>query len=284
MNKNIGLVLEGGSLRGIFTSGVLDFFLEKGIHFDYVVGVSAGTCNMLGYIAKRKGYIKDRMIVKDKEDRFFGFYQLRKEGKIVNLDKIFFENPEGEEPYDYEDFFNSGVDWEMVVTNVETGQPEYLHEDKSARRLANIAKASCSLPGITRDLKIGRKIYSDGGSGDSIPLKRSIDKGHTKNVVICTRQEGHFPKLSAVLKKYYKTRYKNNPEFLNTLLNRGKMYKEQSAFLNEEVEKGNAFVIRPTIKEVKRMEKDYDKLLAFYKNGYEEAQKAYDALMEFLES
>jgi predicted patatin/cPLA2 family phospholipase len=200
--SNIGLVLEGGALRGIFTAGVLDYLLERNIYFPYVVGVSAGACNMLGYVSKQIGYTRDSMIQKDASQRFYGLNQLLKSGKLMNLDKIFFDYPYKEKPFDFDTYFNSEIEGEMVVTNCLTGKAEYLQETILDKRLSTIGKASSSMPLFTSMVDIDGCPYLDGGLSDSIPIHRALDKGYKKNVVILTRNKGSEVTLTSYQKKY----------------------------------------------------------------------------------
>lgn len=193
MNKT-ALVLEGGGLRGIFTSGAVDCFIDKEIDFDYVVGVSAGACNTFAYVAKQRGYGKACMIQKDRFDSYYGPLQAIDSHKLVDLDKIFYEYTV-KYNFDYDRFLNSPIRWDMVVSNMRTGKAEYMHtDDKERSRI--IGKASCSIPALTSPVKIDEDYYLDGGICDSIPIQRALDEGYDRIVVVLTRKKGNYSRVS----------------------------------------------------------------------------------------
>jgi Predicted esterase of the alpha-beta hydrolase superfamily len=280
--KKIGLVLEGGALRGIFTAGVLDLLIERNIYFPYIVGASAGACNMLGYISKQKGYTRDSMIQKEASQRFFGLNQLLQTGRILNLDKIFFEFPYKENPFDFETYFNSGIESEMVVTNCLTGKAEYFQEKSQEKKLSAIGKASSSMPLFTSMVEIDGQPYLDGGLSDSIPIQRALEKGYEKNVVILTRNRGSTVTLTTYQKKIYQSFYNKYPELLNTILSRPGMYQKKLEYIQALEEAGKIFVIQPDKPTVKRLETDYDKLLLHYQHGYELMNTKFESLMQFI--
>lgn len=278
MNK-IALVLEGGGLRGVFTAGVIDCFIDNKIDFDYVCGVSAGSCNTFAYVAKARGFIRKCMLQDDKRNSFYGVRQMTKSHKYVDLDKVF---------YDYtklyglnlDDFISSKTKWEFVATNIKTGKPEYLSSNKKevARKMG---VASCSLPILTDPININGKLYLDGGMTDSVPVQHALDKGYKKIVVVCTRKKGSFSKVKEFEKPIYKRMYKKYPKFLEAVNNRTILYKNQIK-LCEELEKENKVaLIRPTLKEVRRLESDLDELSLFYYHGYTKAEEYIEKINEW---
>ena len=126
--NGVGLVLEGGALRGVFTAGVLDYFMKKGLKLPYAVGVSAGACNLIGYASHQIGYTKNCMIQREVKNHYFGVNQLIHAKTIINLDRIFYEYPYNQLPFDFKAFFDSDIRTEFVVTNCDTGKAEYLSE------------------------------------------------------------------------------------------------------------------------------------------------------------
>ena len=266
--EKIGLVLEGGALRGIFTAGVIDYFLENNVKFDYVIGVSAGACNTLSYVANAKGFVRNAMLG---DNPFFGVEQVKENRKIIDLNKVFDEYTTNSN-FSYDNFLNSDIEWEFVVTNIKTGQAEYLSEKKDIDKLKQIGIASCSMPLITKPVKIGKKLYLDGGISDSIPIKRAFEKGCTKVVVVCTRRKDKFPHIKEAEKPIYNNVYKNYPEFLDTIYSREQIYKYIKEYIDEEEAKGNVISIVPTLPEVGRLESDQDKLKLYYYHGYTKAE------------
>lgn len=280
--KGIGLVLEGGALRGIFTAGVLDYFMERGLKFPYTVGVSAGACNLLGYAANQIGYTKSCMIQRDAKNQYFGINQLIQNKTIVNLDRIFYEYPYNQLPFNFKAFFNSGIQTEFVVTNCDTGKAEYLHENGNEHRLGTLGKASASVPLFSKMVELGEKKYLDGGLSDSIPIERAIAQGFPKNVVILTRTRGAIPTLNSYQRILYQTFYKDFPQLVQTMLNRPVMYKSQLALLDCLEQDGKVFVIRPKLPEIKRFETDPATLELYYQHGLQIAKSCWGELQNYL--
>lgn len=278
----MGLVLEGGALRCIFTAGVLDYFMEQGLKFPYVVGVSAGACNLLGYAANQIGYTKNCMIQRDPQNQYFGLNQLIHAKTMINLDRIFHEYPYNQFPFNFQAFFNSGIQTEFVVTNCATGKAEYHHEDSSERRLCTLGKATASIPLFSQMVKLDEGKYLDGGLADSIPIERAITHGFSKNVVILTRSLGSAPKMNPYQRILYQTFYKDFPELIEAILNRPSMYKSQLALLDCLQKDGKVFIIRPKLPEIKRFETDPETLEAYYQHGIQVAKSCWKELQSYL--
>ena len=280
--NEVGLVLEGGALRGIFTAGVLDYFMEQGLKFPYVVGVSAGACNLLGYAAQQIGYTKNCMIQREAKNQYFGVKQLIQSKTIVNLDRIFYEYPYNQLPFNFGAFFNSGIQTEFVVTNCSTGKAEYLFENNDEHRLGTLGKASASVPLFSKMVELDKQTYLDGGLTDSIPIERAITQGFLKNVVILTRNRGNAPGMNSYQRILYQTFYKDFPQLVEAILNRPAMYKKQLALLDCLQEDGKVFVIRPKLPEIKRFETDPDALEAYYQHGLQVAKSCWKELQAYL--
>jgi len=278
----VGLVLEGGALRCIFTAGVLDYFMEQGLKFPYVIGTSAGACNLLGYAANQIGYTKNCMIQTDSQNQYFGLKQLIHAKPIINLDRIFHEYPYNQFPFNFQEFFNSGIQTEFVVTNCATGKAEYYHENSDEHRLGILGKASSSVPLFSKMVELDEKKYLDGALADSIPIERATTQGFTKNVVILTRSLGAAPKMNSYQRILYQTFYKDFPQLIETILNRPAMYKRQLALLDCLQNDGKVFVIRPELPEIKRFETDPDTLEAYYHHGIQVAKSCWKELQAYL--
>ena len=280
--KRIGLVLEGGGLRGIFTAGVLDFFLDKGIEFDYVVGVSAGACNLMGYVSKHRGYYRDVCLKDASEDPFFGIVQMADSHKFVDLDKAFDVYAE-KENFDFDKLLNAKEEWELVVSNINTGLAEYKTETHDLDRLMRIGKASCSIPILTLPVELDDNLYLDGGICDSIPIRRAEEMGCDYTVVIATRRNGVYCHSSELEKQAYSRLFaKKYPNFYEALVNRKDMYVDEISYIEKQVENGKSFLIRPTLPETGRLEKDTSKLSLSYYHGYTKAEEVYDDLIKFI--
>ena len=264
------LVLEGGGMRGVFTSGVLDCFMDHGIRFPYTIGVSAGACNGLSYMSGQRGRAKYSNIDMLDKYHFIGIKHLITKGNIMDFDLMFHEFPERIIPYDYEAYAKCTEEYEMVTTNCITGQACYYNEKQSPKRIIDIVKASSSLPFVCPIAYVDGSPMLDGGIADSIPLLRARELGYTNNVVVLTRNKGYRKedKPSKVPPFFYR----KYPELRHAIASRNMMYNQQISMVEELEDKGELIVLRPqkTI-EVSRMERDTAKLLALYDEGYQTA-------------
>lgn len=277
--SKIALVLEGGGLRGVFTAGVIDCFIDNKINFDYVCGVSAGACNTFAYVARAKNFVRQSMMQMDKKNSFFGIKQMTKSHKYVDLDKIFSDYTV-QYGFSYEKFLKSKTKWEFVATNIETGKAEYLNS-KNVEEVKKMGIASCSLPIVTKPVKLNGKLYLDGGMSDSVPIQRALDKGYDKVVVVATRKKGSFSKVKKAEKPIYNRLYSKYPNFLKTVNKRTKLYKDQIEQCEKLDAEGKVILIRPTLPEVSRLESDLNELSLSYYHGYTKALEYIDQIKKW---
>ncbi|MBQ7954982.1 MAG: patatin family protein [Lachnospiraceae bacterium] len=280
-----GLVLEGGGMKGVYTAGVLDFFLDKGIEFSNIYGVSAGACHMCSYVSKQRRRALDINIDYLDTRKYCSVESLLTSGDLFNVDMAYHLIPDYLHPYDHETFAKYKGRMYSVVTNIETGRPEYLRL-RDMKKDIDMIRASASLPLVSRNVKIGKKVYLDGGISDAIPLKKSILDGNLKNVVIMTKEVGYVRKpTSAATLAIIKMRYLKYPKVHDLMAGRHINYNETLKFIERQQENGKAFVIRPSkVSDVGRIEKDADKLMALYQEGYDDAAANFEALLNYLES
>ena len=271
IGDNTALVLEGGGLRGVFTCGVLDCFMDRGIRFPFTVGVSAGACNGLSYMSGQRGRAKSSNIDLMDEHHYVGFKYLLTQGCIMDYKLLFEDFPEKIIPYDYEAYFANTDRFVMVTTNCLTGKAEYLEEKSDSKRVMDIVRASSSLPYVTKITYVDGVPMLDGGIADPIPLEYARSQGYEKMVIILTRNKGYrkdekqFPLPKIIYRKY--------PELRKTLAARNSEYNRTMDMIERLEEEGRLTVIRPVHPiEVDRMEKDTDKLRALYQEGYELAE------------
>ena len=278
------LVLEGGATRGVFTSGVLDYLMEKDLYMSHVIGVSAGSCNGVDYVSKQIGRTKECMIYDDDEfDYYFGVRKFVKEKSVLNMDLIFDRFPNEIYPFDYDTYFQSEIKTEWVVTNCETGKPEYMDDKKEKEMLMKICRASCSMPLLSPIVKIDGTPYLDGGLADSIPLKRAITYGNKKIVIISTKDRGYRKKLvTRGQRKIYERAYKKYPNLVKTIMYRPFHYNAVISHIEKLEDEGKVFVIRPEIPLISRLERDTAKLTKFYEHGYEQGEKYFEDLQNYL--
>ena len=282
MYEKTGLVLEGGGFRGIYSAGIIDYFMEKGIDFPYVIGVSMGACNGTNYVSKQKGrnlrvpynYIKDK--------RYISMSNLVFRGGLFGMDFIFGEIPRKLDLFDFKTYEESDQRFVVVTTDCETGRAEYF-EKPNADDLLKVLTASSSLPFIAKMVKIDDRDYLDGGLADSIPVKKALEDGNEKLVVLLTRPEGYEkkPSSAAVLNGVV---YRKYPDLVDCLNNRHTKYNESLELVKKLESEGRAFVIRPSNSiDMGRVERNQEKLKKTYDMGYEDAVSMEDKLLEFLE-
>lgn len=274
IDEKTGLVLEGGGMRGVFTCGVLDCFMDKKIRFPYTIGVSAGACNGLSYMSGQRGRAKFSNIDLLEQYDYIGVKYLFKKRNIMDFDLLFGEFPEHILPYDYDAYFSSPGRYVMVTTNCRTGRANYFEEKKDKKRIIDIVRASSSLPYVCPITYVDDIPMLDGGIVDSIPLLRSMEDGNEKNVVVLTRNRG-YRKTSKDMKIPHFI-YKKYPRLRVALSNRCKAYNQQLEMVERLEDEGKIHVIRPEKPVVvDRIEKDVNKLRDFYQEGYECAKKMF---------
>ncbi len=284
--KKLGLVLEGGGMRGIYTTGVLDFFMDNNLYVPYVIGVSAGACQGVSYVSRQRGRGKKAILNHIENPRYISKRNLLFKHSVMDMDFVFDEIPNIYEPFDYDTFFESEQKFILVATACKTGEAIYLDgkKDKSEEFLLNACRASSSLPFLTPVVYIDKEPVLDGGIADSIPIRKSIVDGNEKNIIVLTRGKEYRKKPSKtgfIAKKMYK----DYPKLQETLENRYKVYNETLDYIEKLEEQEDVFVIRPRKKvEIKRMEKNKSKLADFYKTGYEDTRAIWKDLEDWLNS
>lgn len=279
------MVLEGGATRGVFTSGALDYLMEKDVYFSHVIGVSAGACNGVDYVSKQIGRTRDCMIHKEKEySYYYGFTKFVREKSILDMDMVFDKYPKEIFPFDFDTYFASETECEIVTTNCVTGKAEYMTERNDRERLMKLCRASSSMPLVSPIVNIDGTPYLDGGLADSIPVKRAAGYENEKMVVILTRNLGYRKKpVTKGLVKMYRRAYKSYPDLIRTIALRNERYNRQVAMVERLEKEGKIYVLRPLIPTVSRLEKDYNMLMNFYEHGYCLMKREYDNLMRYLE-
>ena len=282
----LGMVFEGGANRTVFSCGVMDKFLEENIMPDYYIGVSAGMAYGLSYLSGQKGRNLELMEKYMADKRYMGMRHLlnRKEHAYYNTKFVFEEVPNEILPLDYDALARFPGEIEAAVTNIHTGKAEYMMEDHDFDRLMKICRASSSMPLVSPIVNIDEVPYLDGGIADSIPLRRAMELGNKKIVLILTRNPGYRKKpISKGMAGIYRKAYKKYPNLVRAAIRRNHVYNQTMEHVEKLEEEGKIFVLRPLIPTVSRLEKDYDTLMNFYNHGYKLMEKQYDAMMKYLE-
>lgn len=268
IGSRAGLVLEGGGMRGVFTCGVLDCFMDRGIRFPYVIGVSAGACNGLSYMSWQRGRARFSNIDMLEKYHYINLRYLVTKHNIMDFDLLFHEFPEHIVPYDYTAYFNNPARYVMVTTNCLTGKANYLEEKRDKKRMVDIARASSSLPFVCPITWVDGIPMLDGGIVDSIPLQHALSDGYDKHtVVVLTRNRGYRKKIQGTRVPFFL--YKKYPLLREAINRRSVVYNEQLDFVEQLEDEGKITVIRPLRPVVvDRVERDVHKLQDLYEEGY----------------
>lgn len=273
MNYKSSLVLEGGGLRGVFTCGVLDNFMERGIEFPFTVGVSAGACNGLSYMSGQKGRAKFSNIDLLAKYNYIGMKYLFTQRNIMDFNLLFHTFPDKIIPYDYDRLAQCRSRFVMVTTNCLTGEANYLEEYHDKKRVIDIVKASSSMPFVSPIVYVDGVPMLDGGIADSIPLNFAMEKGFTNPVVILTRNRGYRKEVgkSSFLPNLF---YRQYPNLVKAINARNAIYNATLDLIEELEDAGELNVIRPLKPlQVRRIEKNTEKLTSLYNEGYDLASK-----------
>ena len=281
--KKTALVLEGGGKRGIYTAGVLDVFLEKGINVDAVFGVSAGAIHGVSFVSKQNGRSIRYNIDYNNDYRFMSFKSWIKTGNVVDVDFCYEELPNKLDKFDYAAFDANPTKFYAVCSNVETGKAEYI-ECKEMRHGIKYVQASASLPFFSKIVEVDGKKLLDGGICDSIPLKAAQNLGYEKNIVVQTRPAG-YRKKNSYNGWLAKLVYRHYPKFVTAIVNRPQMYNQELNYIKTQEQTGNVLVIQPskTIK-IRRLETDINVVKAMYELGRQDALAMADKVKAFLEN
>ncbi|WGE33932.1 patatin-like phospholipase family protein [Actinobacillus genomosp. 1] len=276
----IGLVLEGGAMRGMFTAGVLDVFLDENIHIDGAVTVSAGALFGINYPAKQRGRVLRYNLNYLNDKRYMGLHSLLTTGNIVNRDFAFYELPFTLDPFDQETFSKAQFDFWVTLTNIESGAAEYVKITDAFAQM-EVLRATSAMPLVSKIVEIDGKKYLDGGIADSIPLRKCIDLGYDKIIVVLTRPLDYRKKPSSTA--LFKWFYRKYPKLIERWQNRYAEYNQSVEQVIKLQEQQKIFVIRPSqTLAISRLEKDPNKVKAMYELGVHDAKQLISALKDFL--
>ena len=265
------LVLEGGTLRPIFTAGVLDALLDNDIMFPYCIGVSAGITNGVSYISKQKGRNLEILNKYRNDKRYLSYRNFFKCKSIFGLDFTFNEIPNKLVPFDMDTYQKYSGKILVGVTNAQTGKTEYI-DGKKLDDKATILRATCAIPLFFPVIKINGNEYYDGGLCDPIPIKKAISDGNEKHLIILTQPKGYKKELSSKNILVSKLLSKKYPNLKDSFLTRHNNYNETLEFCDKLEKQGKAIIIRPEYK-LESFEKDVNKLKSSYDHGYDLATK-----------
>ncbi len=283
--SKVCFVLEGGSMRGMYTAGILDIFMDHGIETDGIIGVSAGALFAPNYYSKQRGRALryNRRYARDL--RNMSFLSFLFTGNLVNKKFAYYDITLKHDIFDNDTYKKNYKGYYVTVTNIETGEAEYL-ELKDVIKDMEILRATAAIPVVSKIVTIDGKKYLDGGVADSIPVLKAKQMGYDKIIVILTRHNGYKKEpISSRLLKIVKILYKKYPKFIEVMENRYKVYNETLEMIKELENNNEIFVFRPS-KPIKlsTIVRNPDDLLRVYNLGVNDANKQLEKLKEYIRS
>jgi len=283
MISKTGLVLEGGGMRGVYTAGVLRYFMDRNFYLPYVIGVSMGACNGANYVARQpeRNRIVNIHYVQDR--RFLSYQRLFFGGELFGMQFIFDTIPNELVPFDYETFLGSAQQFIMTVFDCETGETVYF--DKTGlnkSELMIIFQAGTSLPLVQKPVFYQGRVLMDGGIADAVPIQKSISDDNQRHVIVLTQPKGYRKKPSKIA-WLVRRRYSQYTGLARGMAERHIRYNETMELIDRLEAEGKVFVIRPgRALAVSRVERNSHKLYTVYNQGYAEAKACYDNLCYYL--
>lgn len=281
--SKLGLVLEGGAMRGLFTAGVLDVLLENGVTFDGAVGVSAGAVFGCNYKSRQAGRVLRYNTRYCKDPRYCSLRSLIKTGDLYGADFCYRQLPEELDLFDKQTYEQNPMAFYVVCTDIQTGKAVYHRCDKADRENYEWMRASASMPLASRPVELEGRQYLDGGIADPIPLQFFQSAGYDKNVVVLTqprnfvkKPDEELPLLRMALRRY--------PRLVDTLKKRHKVYNAETTFIRQQEKSGKVLVIAPLAPlNIGSVEKDPDELRRVYALGRRAGKEKLAKVQAFLQ-
>ncbi|MGE7090513.1 patatin-like phospholipase family protein [Lysinibacillus sp. NPDC048646] len=278
--ENSSLILEGGTFRTLFTSGVLDAFLEHDIMMPYVVAISAGAINACSYVSQQKERSLRVLMDYRHDKRYMGLKNFLKEKSLFGLDFAYNVIPNQLDIFDWDTYQQYDGKLLFGVTNASTGQVEYM-DAREMDRECMMLRATCAIPILFPEIKLNDTAYYDGGLAEPIPIQHGIERGFEKHVLVLTRPKGYRKKLDRQSKWAMRLLAKRYPNLVKSMEKRAEHYNASLAHCEQLEEEGRAFIFRP-IEALNSFEKDTTQMRSNYEMGYEQAQQQMAALKQFL--
>lgn len=277
-----GIIIEGGAMRSIYAAGILDYFLEQKIEIPNVLAVSAGAYAGMNYVSGQKGRVLEAVIKPLKEYKYLGIGTFFKKGTFFDMEYLFNEIPKKKVPFDFEAFLNSAKHFLISTTDCITGKCIYHDQFQDQDEFWRICKTANSLPFIARITPINGVPMLDGGVADAIPVKKALEEGWDRLIVILTRKEDYRKKYRPLYQFFVRRVYRKYPELVRVLEERADTYNQSLELVKRLEEEGKALVFRPTRIAVKNQETNVETLLCSYGQGYTDAEQRCGEIESFL--
>ncbi len=281
--SKVGLVLEGGGMRGMWTAGVLDVFLDNNLEFDGIFGVSAGALFGVNYYSKQRGRVIRYSKRFCKDQRYMGALSYIFTGNAINKNFAYYRVSNELDPFDDETYMKNPGSFYAVVTNMRTGEAEYKKINSCLKEMETL-RASSAVPLSIKPVKIGNDLYQDGAVSDSIPVLKCKEMGFEKIVIVLTRPiEYRKPELDDKTVKKIEKKFKDYPKFVESMKNRAKTYNKTLDIIVDMESKKEVFVLRPSKPlDIKLIERDESVIQKMYELGMADAQKIIQDLKKYL--
>lgn len=282
--KKVTLVLEGGGLQGVYSAGIVDGMMQDNFWCDHVIGVSAGACNAMDYASCQPGRTFTCMAVEEKDKRFFGIRSLLKDGTFYNFEKCFQQFADHDFPYDYEEIDASGIQCDVIASDVEKGEPHVFHCHGYNHQVIAASRGSSSIPFLSKPYEVEGIKCLDGGVTNSIPLLYAEEHyDNEKIIVVLTKPYGYRKKKwNPIANAITDLHYRKYPQFAYALTHRYAMYNKQIEEVERQEKEGKILVYRPAQTYVSHYETDHEKLLACYNHGLKDWKNGKEKLEEYL--
>lgn len=283
--SKIGLILEGGAMRSVFSAGILDFYLDKGIDIENVLAVSAGAYAGMNYVSGQRGRVMSAIIEPMAEQKIFGLKHFLKTGDFFNMDLIFDEIPKKRSPFDFEAFKNSGKRFITSTINCDTGEEKYYDSFESLDEFLSILRVGNSLPFLAKVGELNGERFMDGGMANAIPIDKAIEEGWDKIIVVLTREATYRKDGSDIYNSWIvKVLYRKYKGLMDAINVRPEKYNASLDLIEKLSQEGKVMVYRPEGIKLSNNEGNPDVLKHYYDVGYKTAESRYDELLSFLNS
>lgn len=283
INKKSALVLEGGAMRSLYTSGVLDVFMNNNINFDCVIGVSAGALVGSNYVSNQKGRTANININYCKDPKYIGIKAYKNNKGFFGFDYLFGDIAKGENAFDEKTFFESDTRFIVGATNCKNGKTEFFEKNKE--NFYKVLQASSSMPLVSKEVEVNGEIYLDGAIDCNVPIDFILNEGFDKIIVVLTRDKDYKKKpVSENTRKIYSKVYKEYPELVKSICNRPEKYNQIYKKIHELEVNDKLFVLQPkTPINVSRLERNQNKLKDTYQQGIDETERKLEKIKQYLE-
>lgn len=284
MNGEVGIILEGGAMRGIFTAGIMDYFLDNNIEIKNILAVSAGAYSGMNYVSGQYRRILDSVIEPMRKEKMLGVSLLFKNGEFFNMEALFNRIPRYDSPFDFESFKNSGKRFITSACDCISGEPVYFDKFDDFDEFLHIIRVANSLPLLSKVGKINGRPMMDGGMADAIPVAKAIEEGWNKIIAVVTRDADYRKSSKGDIynSKLVKFFYHKHKGLLKAIDTRPKRYNDSIEMLNKLEKEGKAFVYRPIGIKLSNNEHNPDVLTKYYQVGYDLAASRHKELIDFL--